>query len=289
MSWRTVIVSSRAKLDLKMGYMVIRGEDIKKVYLDELAVLIIENPAVSFTGCLLEALTKKKVRVVFCDGKRSPYAELAPYYGSHDCSRKLRQQIGWREEKKAEIWRAVIREKIHKQAEHLFVREKLEEAALLESYLAQLQPGDVTNREGHAAKVYFNALFGREFGRNAEDPVNAGLNYGYGILLSAFNRAITSAGYDTRLGIHHDNVFNRYNLSSDLMEPFRILTDRIVYERQGTEFDKAARYALVNVLNEQVMIEGVKQTVLHAAEIYVRSVFRALEEGAPEVIRFYSL
>jgi len=28
MSWRTVIISTRCKLDLKMGYMVIRGEDI---------------------------------------------------------------------------------------------------------------------------------------------------------------------------------------------------------------------------------------------------------------------
>ena len=29
MSWRTVIISSRCKLDLKMGSMVIRGEDVK--------------------------------------------------------------------------------------------------------------------------------------------------------------------------------------------------------------------------------------------------------------------
>ena len=29
MSWRTVIITTRCKLDLKMGYMVIRGEDTK--------------------------------------------------------------------------------------------------------------------------------------------------------------------------------------------------------------------------------------------------------------------
>ena len=77
MSWRTV--SSRCKLDLKMGYMVIRGEDTKRVFLDEVALLLIENPAVSLTGCLLEALAEKKIRVIFCDSKRSPMAELAPW------------------------------------------------------------------------------------------------------------------------------------------------------------------------------------------------------------------
>ena len=55
MSWRTVIITTRCKLDLKMGYKVIRGEDTKRIFLDEIAVLLIENPAVSFTGCLLEA------------------------------------------------------------------------------------------------------------------------------------------------------------------------------------------------------------------------------------------
>jgi len=44
-------LSSRCKLDLKMGYMVIRGEDTKHIFLDEIALLMIENPAVSLTDC----------------------------------------------------------------------------------------------------------------------------------------------------------------------------------------------------------------------------------------------
>ena len=80
MSWRTVIITTRCKLDLKMGYMVVRGEDTKRIFLDETAMLLIEKPSVSFTGYLLEALIEKKKRVIFCDSKRSPVAELAPYY-----------------------------------------------------------------------------------------------------------------------------------------------------------------------------------------------------------------
>jgi len=56
MSWRTVVITNRCKLDYRMGYMVIRGDEIKRVFVDEIAVLVIENPAVSFTGCLMETL-----------------------------------------------------------------------------------------------------------------------------------------------------------------------------------------------------------------------------------------
>ena len=62
-----------------MGFMVVRAEETKRVFLDEIAILFIENPAVSLTGCLLEALTAKKIRVIFCDAKRNPSSELVPY------------------------------------------------------------------------------------------------------------------------------------------------------------------------------------------------------------------
>ena len=62
MSWRTVIVTNQAKLDYKMGYMVVRGEETKRVLLDEIAVVVIESPAVSVTGCLIEALIEKKIK-----------------------------------------------------------------------------------------------------------------------------------------------------------------------------------------------------------------------------------
>ena len=82
MSWRTVVITTRCKLDFKMGYMVVRGEE-KKIFVDEIAILLIENPAVSLTGCLLEALVEKKIRVIFCDAKRTPNAELVPYYNAY--------------------------------------------------------------------------------------------------------------------------------------------------------------------------------------------------------------
>jgi len=251
--------------------------------------LLIENPAVSLTGCLLEVLTEKKIRVIFCDAKRNPNAELVPYFNSYDCSRKIKAQIAWSDGLKGAVWSDIVAEKIRKQADFLEELEKFDEAGLLRSYLSQIEPHDITNREGHAAKVYFNALFGMDFTRSEENITNAALNYGYSIILSAFNREIVVHGYLTQLGIFHDNMFNHFNLSCDLMEPFRILVDRKVKGMNFTDFKSEEKHMLVNVLNETVMINQTKQTVLNAVKYYTRSVFEALNEGDLSFIQFYSL
>lgn len=152
MSWRTVIISNQSKLDYKMGFMVVRGEETRRVSLEEIAVLVIENPAVSLTGCLIEALIEKKVKVIFCDSKRNPAAELIPHHGSHDSSAKIRTQAKWQDDVKALIWREIISEKIRKQADFLTELGKTREAELLTSYIGQVELLDATNREGHAAK-----------------------------------------------------------------------------------------------------------------------------------------
>lgn len=289
MSWRTVVIASRCKLDYKMGFMVVRAEETKKIFIDEISILLIENPAVSLTGCLLEALIQKKIRVIFCDAKRTPNAELVPYYNSYDCSRKIKAQIEWQKGLKEAVWADIVAEKIRKQADHLDDVEKYSEASLLRSYLCQIEPNDASNREGHSAKVYFNALFGMDFTRSEENTINSALNYGYSIILSAFNREIVAHGYLTQLGIFHDNMFNHFNLSCDLMEPFRVLIDRKVKSMKITEFTTLEKYQLLNVLNDTVTINQTKQTVLNAIKYYCRSIFDAMNEGDLSLIQFYSL
>lgn len=227
MSWRTVVISNSAKLDYQMGFLVVRQKEITKIHISEISILMIENTAVSLTAALLSELTKKKVKVIFCDEKRNPSSELIPYYGSHDTSIKIREQIKWSDDIKKAVWTEIVSEKIRKQAEHL-AEYGLSEAQMLLSYIDEIKFGDESNREGHAAKVYFNALFGKSFTRSEENSINAALNYGYGIILSCFTREIVKNGYITQLGLFHDNMFNQFNLASDLMEPYRPLVDRTV-------------------------------------------------------------
>lgn len=46
MSWRTVVISKNAKLDYQLGYLVVRNQDVVKIHINEIAVLIIETSIV---------------------------------------------------------------------------------------------------------------------------------------------------------------------------------------------------------------------------------------------------
>lgn len=286
MSWRTVVISNNAKLDYQIGYMVVRGEKTTKIHLNEIGMLIVESTAVSMTSYLLSELIKNKIKVVFCDEKRNPCSELVSYYGSHDTSSKIRKQVEWTKDDKDHIWTEIVSEKIKQQA-LMLQRYQKEEANMLFEYMEEVEFGDITNREGHAAKVYFNALFGKKFTRTDENPINAALNYGYGIILSIFNREIVSSGYLTQIGLFHDNMFNQFNLSSDLMEPFRPLVDQLVVELKPEKFETEEKRKMLELLNKEVEICGKMEVVTNAIKIYCRSVFDALNDRDISLIRFY--
>ena len=286
MTWRIVVISSRAKLDLRLNTLVVRGEQSAKIHLGEIALLMIENTAVSLTAALIAELSKRKIKVIFCDEKCNPCCETVQYYGSNYTSAKIKDQIKWRQETKLLLWSEIVAEKIRKQRDLLKLLGKAE-SAMLDSYIQQIRPGDTTNREGHAAKVYFNAIFGIDFTRTADSFINAALNYGYTVLLAAFNREIVANGYLTQLGLFHDNMFNYFNLSSDLMEPFRPLIDKTVLKMPLEQFEHQEKLQLLAVLNQSVYIDGKQHYVNNAIKYYCRSVFDALNNDDVGLLRFY--
>ena len=286
MSWRIVVISKRAKLDLQLGYMVVRSEEVTKIVLSEISTILIESTAVSITTSLIAELAKRKIKVIFCDEKKNPSCELVNYYGSHDTSNKVRKQIAWKQNTKETVWTEIVTEKIRKQKELLELLGK-EESALLDSYLKEIEWNDNTNREGHAAKVYFNAMFGLDFTRTEDSYINAALNYGYSIILSTFTREVVSNGYITQLGIFHDNMFNQFNLASDFMEPFRILVDRRVNAMRPTCFEHDEKMQVMQFLSDEIMIDGKYNFVSNAIKIYCRSLFDALNEEDISLIKFY--
>lgn len=286
MSWRTVVISNSAKLDYQMGYLIVKNQDVVKIHISEISILMIETTSVSLTAVLLCELTKKKIKVIFCDEKRNPSSELVPYYGSHDTSMKVRKQIAWSEDIKTSVWTEIITEKIRKQAENLERWDK-PEAQMLYEYITQIEFGDATNREGHAAKVYFNALFGLDFTRTAENSINAALNYGYSLLLSTCARETALNGYITQIGLFHDNIFNQFNLASDLMEPFRPIVDNLVKNMMPEKFEHDEKIEVLRLLQKEVIIAGRKECVNNAMKIYCRSIFDALNDDDISLIKFY--
>ena len=286
--WRVVVVTGRSKLDLRYNSISIRrdnGTDF--IHIGEVGTLILETTAISITAALMCELINQKVKVIFCDEKSNPHFELLPFYGSHDCSAKIKEQISWTDFFKESLWTIIVREKIENQMKLLKKLNK-EEYKILQEYASQIEHNDNTNREGHSAKIYFSALFGNNFSRNKENSLNAFLNYGYQILLSTFNKEIVANGYLTQIGLFHKNMFNYYNLSSDLMEPFRVIIDELAYKENPQKFEKDEKRKLQNILNFKYRINENNHYLSEVIKIYTKSIFDALNSNDLSLVRFFS-
>lgn len=266
-------------MEHRLDYLICRGEETKKIHMSEISVLIVESTAVAITASLMCELVRRKIKVIFCDERHNPSFELIPTSLRYDSSGCLRKQIAWKTQDKQTVWTEIVKQKIYQQMSVLKSNALDKPAAMLFEYLQQVQHGDATNREGHAAKVYFNALFGKEFSRRDACCVNSALDYGYSIILSAFNREVTACGYLPNLGINHDNEFNHFNLSCDLMEPFRPLVDTAVIKLDPDGFTTEHKHYLQQILNWEIMLDGKKYTLNSAISVYVRRVLSALEDG----------
>ena len=286
MSFRTVVISKQSKLSYKNRFLVVKQEsDEKYIHLSEIDTIIVDSISVSISTYLLKELSDNKINIIFCDEKHNPFGELKSYYLSHNVSKKILLQTKWSQRKKNNLWQEIIKNKITNQA--LQIRKiKSQNYNLLLSYVNEVVSGDKTNREGHSAKVYFNTLFTKKFVRNENDSINAALNYGYAILLSSFNKEIVSNGYLTELGIHHKNEFNPFNLSCDLMEPFRIIIDNFVYHNKERELNTDYKMDIVNILNSKFKYNGKQYTLKDIIKLYTKNVFLYLEQEK-EYIGFY--
>lgn len=288
MSWRTVIITNRCKLTYKNNYLIIRKEDNEMIHLSEVGILMIDSTLVSITTYLLAELAKRKIKVILCDEERNPISEVVPMYGSHNTSKRILNQVKWDENIKGSIWTKIIKNKIENQSKILEKCNKEQVDAVLR-YAKEVKHNDSSNREGHAAKVYFNSLFGKEFIRHSGCDINIALDYGYSILASTINKEVVSNGCVTQLGIKHRNEFNYFNLSYDIIEPFRALVDNIVTDNINRKFDKEYRYDLISLLSSKIKMEGKFYYLTNAIQIYIRQVLMALDEKDPSLVPYVSI
>lgn len=271
MSFRTVVITKNSRINYKNRFLVVKQEeDEKYIHLSEIDTIIVDSISVSISAYLLKELSANKINIIFCDEKHNPFGELIPYYGRHNNSKIIKIQMKWKQVEKDRLWKEIVKNKIINQS-MILKKIKSKKYELIFSYIKEVTTGDKTNREGHAAKVYFNALFGNTFIRNSNDEINAALNYGYAILLSTINKEVINNGYLTQLGIHHKNEFNEFNLSCDLMEPFRIIIDNFVYYNKNKKFNTEYKLDLINLLNKVFIYQSKNYTLKDIIKLYVKN------------------
>ncbi|MBC1806252.1 type II CRISPR-associated endonuclease Cas1 [Listeria sp. FSL L7-0993] len=285
MGWRTVVVNSHSKLSYKNQHLVFKSAyQHEMIHLSEIDVLILETTDITLTTMLIKCLVAENILILFCDDKRLPIGKVLPFYGRHDSSLQLSKQLGWDSELKAEVWTEIISQKILNQSTFLSMLNYDEKADSLIKLHETLEIFDPTNREGHAARIYFNQLFGNDFTREQENDINSGLNYGYTLLLSVFARELVKSGCMTQFGLKHSNQFNDFNFASDIMEPFRPLVDQIVYEKRNEDFQVIKR-SLFELFNKQFDYNDQHMFLTNIASDYTKKIVKVLNEereGVPE-------
>ncbi|MCM1082482.1 MAG: type II CRISPR-associated endonuclease Cas1 [Clostridium sp.] len=290
MAYRVVLIENEVEMRVKLNNLIVRknGEDIW-IPLDDISMIIIDNLFSMLTIRILWQLADKGIGLIICDQKHLPVG----YYNSYDnhtrASKVLGEQIKFTDGLNNIIWKEIVKQKIMNQGKAYYIlcgdmdiRDKIW------AFSENLEDGDSTNREGHAAKVYFNSLMGCTFSRGNDDIIlNSGLNYGYAIIRSYIARLCVGYGLNTQIGIHHRNEYNRFNLVDDIMEPIRPFVDILAYRLLNSEklFKPEHRYALINILNHNVIYRGKRMYLSNALDEYVEQ-FASFVMGRCSKIEF---
>lgn len=281
---RALVFSSPMILSLKSQQLVVAYKDSpdekRTIPIEDIGVVLLENQQTSITLPLLNALAESEVQVVICNSKGMPSAMIQSMNSNNLQGETLRNQIACGEVLKKQLWKQVVEAKIKNQASLL--NSVGEDGNVLKPFYSNVRSGDVDNREGIAARIYFQRLFGDSFVRNRDESgINAMLNYGYSILRAATCRAIISSGLMPAIGIYHHNRSNAYPLADDLMEPFRPFVDGVVYDlamHGKNELTKEVKGELISVLYADTMYEKTKRPLSVGLSMTTASMVKCLSK-----------
>lgn len=287
---QTLFFSTPVSLSLKYNQIEISFKESEEIItrpIEDVGLVIIENPMVHITVPLLNALANSNVTVVFCDNKCMPNTMLMPLESNSIQQEVYRFQTEVTQPTKKRIWKEIIENKIRNQATLLDISGL--DGSLLKPYYMNVLSGDSNNREGIAAKIYWQQIFGKEFIRKREGAYpNTILNYGYTILRAAVTRALLGSGLFPAFGLFHRNRYNAFPLADDIMEPYRPFVDfavKQIYDFSShNEINKEIKQVLTQVLYTDVKIKKQIHPLQIALSITTASLVRALKDKKENII-----
>ena len=283
MAFRIIFIENEINAKIKLDNLVLNTPEGESwIPVSDIAVIVLDNLRITLSTRFLCTLAQNNVALVLCDEKHLPIGLFCSYDNHSRAFKHLEFQIKTNGEFYDRLWKDIVVRKILNQAEvikKVGKREEIYDAIKKMAY--ETRNGDKTNREAHAAKIYFNELMDTTFSRgNDELLLNSGLDYGYTIIRSYIARICVGYGLNSQLGIHHRNEYNRFNLVDDLMEPIRPMLDYFAYFLlEGEEYFTAEhRKKLINFLNHKIIYRNKKMYIANVIEEYV-SQYAALLAG----------
>ncbi|GAB4550146.1 MAG: CRISPR-associated endonuclease Cas1 [Anaerolineae bacterium] len=250
-----VIDETGAYLGKHQGRLQVRKgrQVLQEAPLMHLEQVIISGRAVSLSADAVSACAGQGIPIHLVSFQGTPYASLYAAGLTGTVQTRRAQLLAYTDRRGLELARAFARGKIGNQAALLRylakyrkgqnpalyqelrwlageIEEHLEEVRKLEGETVDDVRAHLMGIEGRAAQRYWQGVKmavavgddwpGRR-GRGAKDPLNAALNYAYGILYGQVERAIVLAGLDPYAGFVHADRPGKPSLVLDLIEEFR--------------------------------------------------------------------
>ncbi len=274
-------------LSLSRGFAVIQQgqgqEELGRVPIDDIGVLLLSAQGVSVSKNLLNAISEKGGVTVLCGKNYAPQSMVLPVYSHYLFARVMKSQVDASVPFRKRVWQQIVTKKIRNQARALRLCGKEEEAVLIDKIATMVKSGDPDNREAYAAKMYWKALFGKDFARDRNLPgINSFLNYGYAVMRASMARAVCASGLLPALGIHHDNYLNQFALADDLFELYRPIVDCIVFDmcpKDGEELGHGQKTKLTNALWIKLHTSQGDSPAFQSMQYLTASYVHALEDG----------
>lgn len=271
-------------MHFKDNQLIIEKENASsKIPLEDISYVLIEDSTTVLTTRLLAEFGKNAIALIICDETFEPTSIMYPYNYHFKQLEVFSRQLEITEDVKNEFWNQIVKRKIENSVRVLEMTSKEEFPIFkLNEYINEVVDGDIKNREGLAAKIYFRSIFGSDFIRFYDDKINAALNYGYTIIASAIIRNLAVFGLNTYLGIHHNSKINNFNLAYDFLEPYRSIVDKYVFDNQDEivfPLSFEFRKKLINLLNKEVLHNNKKYTVEYSISLLIKSYIKSFSTG----------
>ena len=288
MGWRSIIIRKASKISLSKHnflYSPIDSECIV-VPITDISVIILETHQVTITSALLSRLAEENIMLFSCDKKHTPNGIFMPFHQHSRFSLMVHLQTKWSEPFKKRLWQQIIIQKIINQSKVLTIYKKDKESKELKDIASNVKSGDINNSESHSAKLYFQYLYNHFNRRDVSDWRNSAMNYGYSIIRGVISRDLSSSGLIPAIGLHHKNQLNAFNLSDDMIEPFRAFVDNkvnAIFINENLpkihELTHEHKIMLVEILQKQVFINGENTTLLNACSIFINSLTNCTKDN----------
>ncbi len=229
------VMNDGFSLSLHRGFLNIENKDNKlkqEIPLDNILALVLSANNITVSKNIINAVSRQGGNIIFCGKNYLPETIALPYTGHWLMAPRIKQQINCSKPLQKNLWKSIVQNKILNQAkilEHFFPENTNIER--LKNLAKETLSNDAQNNEGVAAAIYFKSLFGKKFIRDRlNDDINIMLNYSYIVLRAMVARAISGNGLLPYLGLKHCTKSNSLPLVDDMIEPFRAIADKIVFE-----------------------------------------------------------